>query len=652
VTVLEPSERLTYLEELRPPEGYQLDRAIATTYTMDLMALLVAPFSMALMEQREKDGSRSPLALLAALRKMSKRLAVFCDQGRIAVPGQDQLLYSYLEDAVVEVKAPKGGAFHPKMWVLRFTRDDEPTFYRFLCLSRNLTFDRSWDTALVLEGYVKDTAIQRLARNEPLSSFVAMLPSFAVSPVTETVQSHVDIVAEELRRVDFEVPDIFRDSQRRSDLTFMPMGTSQHEKTPVFKGAQRILVVSPFLTEGWLKDVVDEVPDFTLVSRSDALDGLSDATYAFLVEHGVTLYELDEAAERPEEVAEHEEAVPETPAASAGEDEQTPEHVAEYEEGTALHGLHAKLFVVEFSAQRVDVWTGSANATSSGFQGGNVEFLVGLWGVRKYVGIKQLLGTEETKAAATSFGHLIVPYDRPETRDPGEEIRNEMEKGLEEYRAALISSQLRLVANPVTDSAYDLTLACTCIPVPLKGISATCVPVTLPSSSAVGLNSGGDEALSVFAGLPTSALTRFVAFRLEFRLSGEVAKLGFVLKIEADGFPEDRDSRVLESIIQDTEQFMRYLVLLLSDGDDPAMLDWGNPMGGTPWGADSTEVVKWDELPLFERLVRAFSRQPEELSHIAETVDDMRKIRSDILPEEFERLWDTVYRAHQMRGPA
>ena len=43
------------------------------------------------------------------------------------------------------------GVFHPKCWLLRFAPeyDDEPVRYRLLVLSRNLTFDRSWDVALV-----------------------------------------------------------------------------------------------------------------------------------------------------------------------------------------------------------------------------------------------------------------------------------------------------------------------------------------------------------------------------------------------------------------------------------------------------------------------------------------------------------------------
>ena len=53
--MLEPGKRLLYLEELRPPEGYQLDRAIATTFSLDLLSLLMAPLSMVLHESQSRD---------------------------------------------------------------------------------------------------------------------------------------------------------------------------------------------------------------------------------------------------------------------------------------------------------------------------------------------------------------------------------------------------------------------------------------------------------------------------------------------------------------------------------------------------------------------------------------------------------------------
>jgi hypothetical protein len=49
---LDPNVRRIYLDELRPPPGYVVDRAIGTTYSLDLLALLAVPLSMACFECR------------------------------------------------------------------------------------------------------------------------------------------------------------------------------------------------------------------------------------------------------------------------------------------------------------------------------------------------------------------------------------------------------------------------------------------------------------------------------------------------------------------------------------------------------------------------------------------------------------------------
>lgn len=53
--MLDPEVRYTYLEELRPPVGYVLDWAVATTYSLDLLTLLLAPLAMVFYECQKRD---------------------------------------------------------------------------------------------------------------------------------------------------------------------------------------------------------------------------------------------------------------------------------------------------------------------------------------------------------------------------------------------------------------------------------------------------------------------------------------------------------------------------------------------------------------------------------------------------------------------
>ncbi|WP_420439622.1 hypothetical protein [Candidatus Palauibacter sp.] len=141
-------ERTLLLESLRPPPGYRLRRAVGTSYTLDLIALLTAPLAFTFFDAHDEDGApvTDPVALLEALRRHAENVTLFCQAGAIAVPKPEQTLLAYLEGSVVEVQPPiEEGIFHPKLWVLAFEADEAPTVYRVLCLSRNLTFARSWD---------------------------------------------------------------------------------------------------------------------------------------------------------------------------------------------------------------------------------------------------------------------------------------------------------------------------------------------------------------------------------------------------------------------------------------------------------------------------------------------------------------------------
>ena len=67
--------------------------------------------------------------------------------------------------------------FHPKVWVLRFRGLDDSALHRVLVLSRNLTFDRCWDTMLRID---EDTDAQSLVDVSPLADFVvAAWPEYA-----------------------------------------------------------------------------------------------------------------------------------------------------------------------------------------------------------------------------------------------------------------------------------------------------------------------------------------------------------------------------------------------------------------------------------------------------------------------------------------
>src|SRR5262245_13963061 len=140
--MLEPNDRRLLLESLRPPEGFQLVFAVATTYSLDLIALLTTPIAFTFYDWEHVDGRPvvEPLALLEALSRHAERLAIFCQADRIIVPGRAHGLFGFLEECVIPVRAPRPeGVFHPKVWALRYADSAGAVRYRLLVSSRNLT---------------------------------------------------------------------------------------------------------------------------------------------------------------------------------------------------------------------------------------------------------------------------------------------------------------------------------------------------------------------------------------------------------------------------------------------------------------------------------------------------------------------------------
>ena len=181
--MLPPDSRTTAFELIRPPSGYRLDFAVLTTYTLDLEALLVLPLSVL----AHPDGGleellADPLRLHQAIRDAGDRVHAFVDEKGIAIPRGARSLYSMLESSVHPVRAPNRGAFHPKVWVARFTAADEAAedLLRVAVLSRNLTFDRSWDVALASEALLRSR--RRVAASRPLHDLLLALPQLAVEP--------------------------------------------------------------------------------------------------------------------------------------------------------------------------------------------------------------------------------------------------------------------------------------------------------------------------------------------------------------------------------------------------------------------------------------------------------------------------------------
>jgi hypothetical protein len=597
---------------------------VGTSYTLNLMALLTTPLAFTFFNFHDTEGepTADPIALLEALRRHAERITLFCQAGAIAVPQQNRLL-AYLEKSVVETKAPlDGGIFHPKVWLLRFIAEGEPVRYRLLCLSRNLTFDRAWDTCLALEGAVAGKA--SAARNRPLADFIRKLPQLGVRHLAKERRDLLEKMASELQRVTFEPPAPFK------SIRFHPLGFGKYRRSPLPDGA-RYLVLSPHLTIEFLRGLSGRAEVAYLISRHEELARMDEALLpedgTFVLSPGADMesQEVDEPAARDGEV--QKEAKPKSP---------PPPPAPE------LSGLHAKLFLAE-KGHHAHLFTGSANATTAGF-GRNVEFLVELVAGKWNCGIENLLGKEDDRVQ-DSLRSLLEPYTRLE-EEPDESDDRALELELDRFAMAIAGSSwiARVTALAGSDS-FDLSLHGELPDLPETAKLAVW-PATLPRDSAQA-PSRKDAALALFAGVTFDALTAFWAFEIELTLDDKRAHRRFAVVARLEGAPEDREQRILRSLLTDQKQVLRLLLLLLASEDlDASQLVAAASSNGDP---SAPWVAAWDEPTFLESLLVGLSRSPQRLDHVARLIEDLRQTEEGraLLPPDLEALWDPVWKVRQ-----
>jgi hypothetical protein len=270
--MLEPELRHLLLDALRPPPGYGFDAAIGTTYTLDLVAMLLPAVAFARYEVEADVGTplANPIARLEAIRRHSRNITVFCHAGETRAPQVDLPALAFLEESVVPVSTPRnGGIFHPKVWAIRYVSPKGERRYRFLCLSRNLTLDRSWDTILRLDG---EPADEPRELNAPLVAFLRALPRMTVAPLARARLSAVTALASEFTSVAWEG---LHDGLQLN--RFWPMGIDRTDTWPFPANPRRVLVISPFASADALARLTRAKRDDAVISLPETFDQLGQA---------------------------------------------------------------------------------------------------------------------------------------------------------------------------------------------------------------------------------------------------------------------------------------------------------------------------------------------------------------------------------------
>lgn len=558
------SDRLDYGQMLRVPAGFRLDQGVATTFTLDLETLVAVSLALTLDQTLEGEISGERIALLESLDRLQGRFKVFYQRGNIKVPASFNRLFTLLETLLVPSTSYDGdqaefASFHPKVWLLRFEPVDiksSPRF-RLIVLSRNLTFDRSWDLAVQVDGVISDSPRKG---DQGLLTFLRSLSS------TPMDRQWIESLCDSLKGVDWILPPGVDKIAMLPGLAPTPARTGC---APIDLSGpiDQLLVVSPFVDAGpnsLLQQLAVRTRGTkTLISRPDTLDAIGSKALAG--------WELGVLSER----------------VVSGEERLQ-------KEAPAMQSLHAKLIVAKQGSRAI--WhVGSANMTNAAFGEPlrgilprNREFMLRLVGKNGKMGPGKLLETWETSGA----------FEPHAFRDLGAELTNS-DRYLRRIVHQLTSASWSMQAKRAEEGNFTLDLSVT----PLPRLPDNCaVTVSLlcremPKKL---------EATQSWSGVPLADLSAFVLVKLCTPDHGE-REFAIQAKFSAD-LMDERRRALFKETIGSKEKLIQYLALIL---DARASKSQWFRVDGVGHGADIFGLN--DGGTLYEQLLRAASRSRDRL---------------------------------------
>lgn len=592
--MLNPNQdRLDYGQVLTPPVGFHLDFAVGTTYSLDLDALVGACIALGLSEETDSALLNNPICLLEALRSTGDKVALFCEGGQIHMPNNVTPLYVLLEKMVFQVTTRKHRgisrypSFHPKFWLLKYVNDEKELMYRVAVLSRNLTFDRSWDVIFCMDGWLTDTATDK---NDPVCDFLSYLSGFAGDK-----KLAIRRMMRELPYVEFEL-----NSKEFYDYDFIPVGVkaedgSYHNITeyPLFTDSfHEVLIMSPFLSNGIIKDFNDRNPyinhsEYVLLTRAMSLGKLKAKDCA-----NFKIYTLKDAIVDGETL------------------------ISEDNSSILQQDIHAKIYMVRKYSD-TDLYLGSLNASHNAING-NVEFMIRLRAKNRHLNLAKLteqLFCGEEDAPSNPFQRVTLSAEQ--TVEDAEDAQSLLDGVLKE----IVRNRPHARVVDCGDT-YNLHV--------YPGILST--PYKTEISPLLSNKRAEFAEEVIFSGLSLTQLSGFY----KVTVSDNENSISRVVMIPTEGIPEEREKAIVSGVISDKQCFYQYIAFLL--GDDH-MLSSLESIEIQKNGGSASRAQGYQLPPLYEKMLQTAASNPSKLKEIDYL---LKTVSADgVIPEHFEKLYST-----------
>ncbi len=602
--MFEYTDRTNFLDLVRPPAGYRLEFGIGTTYSLDFVALTAALLALIDVDCNEV-GSAQQVDTLHAITRVSERLRVFVNRGGIAASNHSSRV-TILYDRILREVSFAEGMFHPKVWVLHYRprlivrQEIPPGVVRVVCASRNLTTHQCWEAFIAWQG----TEGTRKVGGRLHSDITTFLRRIVAEDQERLLQ--VEQLLDVLGRTTFELP---RSMQKDAHFLWQwPGGEGLQRYLP--NRARRALVVSPFLRNTLLKSIADRVEKMILISTQQELDKIADDAFmARLCDRGNRVYVVQ-------------------PADTDGE---------------LMMDLHAKLFVFEDN-EGSHTFLGSANASSSGWQGGNCEAVTACSpGVSiDHFCDRFVFGDTPAVRGKRPLRGWISEYER---QAYAEDEHERAVQYLEQLCASL--ARVTLLATFIREeSELRVRIGMTSLPVhqEYEQWESECeIKLALLSH----LNS--DASLKVFRNafkegvifndVSTADLTEFFVIEVTHRKQGNQKRFIVKAKTDFSQWREERDAALIRQLV--TREHVQSLMqaILFDAASRPSFYSGDGSEGGRH---DKQDSLLLSELTV-EDVLRSCTEDPSRINEINHLL--MAFEMTDLIDEQFRAFWRTFMAA-------
>ncbi len=589
-------DRINYGEVLMPPVGYKLEHAIGTTYSLDLETLTAVAIALGLIEDTDSELISNPISMLSALQKISDRIIVFCEAGQIKLPSKPNALCLTLEKMVVPVSVPydkkikRFPAFHPKTWLLEYSNEEGKKKYRFVVMSRNMTFDHSWDVACALDG---DTSSSGEVSAEPIVEFLKFLKKQLNKDLVNFTRQNNDIayMIKTISQVNFQVEDGF------SECVIMPLGigSGSYDMAANWlftENFHELVVMSPFLTGSVIAGFNNPGKTLTgttrtLITRRSELPKIADGKAS-----NFDVYVMKD------DIIDGESSI------SDGEEQ--------FEQESGKQDIHAKIYVRR-KYNTTDLYLGSMNASYAAINS-NVEMML-------------RLRTKNSLLNGEKFLDDIMGDDREGKKNPFELIslddideidETSVQDSVEQMikKICRIKMSARVEANSGKfDVRVSAEIDCKMDGVVIRPLRSNKESELLPDME--------------FNSLEMLQLSEFYVVSATI----DDCTLDRVIMIPTSGIPEGRDAEIIKNVIKTKNQFIEYVAFILGDDYVQSFLENKKSSG---------EFGEWEQnsaMPaVYEKMLKTSVSDPErlgEIQYITKAIEE-----EEIIPPEFREMYE------------